>query len=73
MGKGKHWSRKAFKRWLKQVSSRDVGTVVDYSIRLSTDSPTLIDTHEIHSGPDGFIYIAIEDPGRIIRLKPIKN
>ena len=28
---------------------------------------------DVETGPDGFIYVAIEDPGRIIRLKPIKN
>ena len=27
---------------------------------------------DVETGPDGFIYVAIEDPGRIIRLKPIK-
>ena len=28
---------------------------------------------DVETGPDGFIYVAIEDPGRVIRLKPIKN
>ena len=70
MGDGAQWSKKAFKRWLKHVSSRDVGTVIDYSVRLSTDSPDLIDTHEIHSGPDGFIYFTQGKHDRIGRLSP---
>jgi len=70
MGNGAKWSRKAFKRWLNHVSSRDVGTVIDYSVRLSTDSPDLIDTHEIHSGPDGFIYFTQGKHDRVGRLSP---
>ena len=70
MGDGAQWSKKAFKRWLKNVSSRDVGAVIDYSVRLSTDSPDLIDTHEIHSGPDGFIYFTQGKHDRIGRLSP---
>lgn len=70
MGGGAKWSKKAFKRWLNQVSSRDVGSVIDYSVRLSTDSPDLIDTHEIHSGPDGFIYFTQGKHDRVGRLSP---
>ena len=70
MGEGEQWSKKAFKRWLKHVSSRDVGTVIDYSIRLSSDPPKLIDTHEIHSGPDGFIYFTQGLHDRVGRLSP---
>ena len=68
MGEGEQWSKKAFKRWLKHVSSRDVGTVIDYSIRLSSDSPSVVDTHEIHSGPDGFIYFTQGLHDRVGRL-----
>ena len=28
---------------------------------------------DVETGPDGWIYLAIEDPGRIIRLKPQKK
>ena len=70
MGEGEQWSKKAFKRWLKHVSSRDVGTVIDYSIRLSSDSPSVVDTHEIHSGPDGFIYFTQGLHDRVGRLSP---
>ena len=28
---------------------------------------------DVETGPDGYIYLALEDPGRIIRLVPIKN
>ena len=28
---------------------------------------------DVETGPDGFIYIALEDPGRIVRLKPKNN
>ena len=28
---------------------------------------------DVETGPDGYIYLAIEDPGRIIRLKPPKK
>ena len=28
---------------------------------------------DVETGPDGFIYLAIEDPGRIIRLRPLKK
>ena len=65
---GEQWSEKAFKRWLKHVSSRDVGSVIDYSVRLPSDSPTVIDTHEIHSGPDGFIYFTQGKHDRVGRL-----
>ena len=28
---------------------------------------------DVQTGPEGFIYIALEDPGRIVRFMPIKN
>jgi len=28
---------------------------------------------DVETGPDGYIYLALEDPGRIVRLVPIKN
>jgi Glucose/sorbosone dehydrogenases len=28
---------------------------------------------DVETGPDGFIYVAVEDPGRIIRLRPHKK
>ena len=28
---------------------------------------------DVETGPDGFIYLAVEDPGRIIRLRPYKK
>ena len=28
---------------------------------------------DVQTGPEGFIYIALEDPGRIVRFIPIKN
>ena len=28
---------------------------------------------DVETGPDGYIYLALEDPGRIIRFIPIKN
>ena len=28
---------------------------------------------DVETGPDGFIYLAVEDPGRIIRLRPLKK
>ena len=28
---------------------------------------------DVETGPEGFIYLALEDPGRIIRFIPIKN
>ena len=43
--------------------------VVKQELILNTGSRV----RDVETGPDGFIYVAIEDPGRIIRLKPIKN
>jgi len=45
------------------------GKVTEQELIFSTGSRV----RDVETGPDGFIYIAIEDPGRIIRLKPIKN
>ena len=45
------------------------GKVIEQELIFSTGSRV----RDVETGPDGFIYIAIEDPGRIIRLKPIKN
>ena len=28
---------------------------------------------DVETGPEGFIYLALEDPGRIVRFIPIKN
>ena len=28
---------------------------------------------DVETGPEGFIYLALEDPGRIVRIIPIKN
>ena len=28
---------------------------------------------DVQTGPEGFIFIALEDPGRIVRFIPIKN
>ena len=28
---------------------------------------------DVETGPDGYIYLALEDPGRIVRLVPMKN
>ena len=28
---------------------------------------------DVETGPDGFIYLAVEDPGRIIRLRPYRK
>ena len=28
---------------------------------------------DVETGPDGYIYLALEEPGRIIRFIPIKN
>jgi len=43
--------------------------VVKQELILNTGSRV----RDVETGPDGFIYVAIEDPGRVIRLKPIKN
>ena len=43
--------------------------VVKQELILNTGSRV----RDVETGPDGFIYVAIEGPGRIIRLKPIKN
>ena len=45
------------------------GKVIEQELIFSTGSRV----RDVETGPDGFIYVAIEDPGRIIRLKPIKN
>ena len=43
--------------------------VIEQELIYSTGSRV----RDVETGPDGFIYVAIEDPGRIIRLRPIKN
>ena len=45
------------------------GKVIEQELIYSTGSRV----RDVETGPDGFIYIAIEGPGRIIRLRPIKN
>ncbi len=45
------------------------GKVIEKELIYSTGSRV----RDVETGPDGFIYVAIEDPGRIIRLRPIKN
>ena len=56
---------------MKHVLSLDIGTVVDYSIRLSSDSPAVIDdTYEIHSGPDRFVYFTQGKRNRVGLFSP---
>ena len=43
--------------------------VINQELILSTGSRV----RDVETGPDGFIYLAVEDPGRIIRLRPYKK
>ncbi|MFL2994271.1 MAG: PQQ-dependent sugar dehydrogenase [Candidatus Neomarinimicrobiota bacterium] len=43
--------------------------VIKQELILSTGSRV----RDVETGPDGFIYLAVEDPGRIIRLRPYKK
>ncbi len=43
--------------------------VIKQELILSTGSRV----RDVETGPDGFIYLAVEDPGRIIRLRPHKK
>ena len=45
------------------------GKVIEQELIYSAGSRV----RDVETGPDGFIYVAIEDPGRIIRLRPVKN
>ncbi|MGB1776339.1 MAG: hypothetical protein ACPHGV_08385 [Synechococcus sp.] len=65
LGGGKSWNSQDFRRLVNSVSRRDKGHVIDYNVHPdSTD----YDTHEIHPGPDGYIYFTQQKHDRVGRI-----
>ena len=72
---------KLFKNWKNNLLVSSLKFEILYRLEIEDDKVTQQEIiyragsriRDVETGPEGFIYLALEDPGRIVRFIPIKN